>query len=94
MSCEGNDHYRKCDLTLNRYDFVDGVNNYPRRPHQITFTGVTDSIFTGIRFVQSQMWTMTLIHAANVLLEDIYINSTDHARPVEFAFSSLNVSLI
>lgn len=38
------------------YDFINGTNNYPRRPHQITITGTSDSTFTGIRFVQSQMW--------------------------------------
>lgn len=35
--------------------------------------------------------TMTIIHAANVLLENIYINSTDIEHPVGFDFSSLNV---
>lgn len=38
------------------YDFVNGTNNYPGRPHQITVTGSRDSVFQGIRFVQSQMW--------------------------------------
>lgn len=37
------------------YDFVNGTNNYPGRPHQITITGTKDSIFDSIRFVQSQM---------------------------------------
>lgn len=46
-----------------------------------------------VRFVQSQMWTMTVIHARNVLLENIYVNSTD-VSPVGFEFSSLNVSLL
>lgn len=38
------------------YDFVNGTNNYPGRPHQITITGTSDSVFEGLRFVQSQMW--------------------------------------
>lgn len=38
------------------YDFVNGTNNYPGRPHQITITGTRDSVFRGLRFVQSQMW--------------------------------------
>lgn len=38
------------------YDFVNGTNNYPGRPHQLTITGARDSVFEGIRFVQSQMW--------------------------------------
>lgn len=36
------------------------------------------------------MWTMTIIHAQHILLEDIYINSTDTKRGVGFEFSSLN----
>lgn len=35
---------------------------------------------------------MTIIHSENVLLEDIYINSTDTKQAVGFDFSSLNVS--
>ncbi|KAK3676759.1 hypothetical protein LTR78_003536 [Recurvomyces mirabilis] len=72
------------------YDFINGTNNYPGRPHQITITGTDDSVFEGIRFVQSQMWTMTIIHSNNVLMENIYVNSTDLEHPVGFEFSSLN----
>lgn len=35
------------------------------------------------------MWTLTVIHSENVLLEDIYVNSTGN-EPVGFDFSSLN----
>jgi len=38
------------------YDFVNGKSNYPRRPHAITISKATDSVFEGLRFVQSQMW--------------------------------------
>lgn len=38
------------------YDFINGTNNYPGRPHQITITGTQDSVFQRLRFVQSQMW--------------------------------------
>jgi galacturan 1,4-alpha-galacturonidase len=76
------------------YDFINGTNNYPGRPHQITITGTSNSIFEGIRFVQSQMWTMTVIHSENILLQDIYINSTDTEHPVGFDFSSLNVNAV
>ncbi|OTA98664.1 glycoside hydrolase family 28 protein [Hypoxylon sp. CI-4A] len=72
------------------YDFVNGTNNYPGRPHSITITNTTNSVFQGIRFVQSQMWTMTIIHSENILLEDIYVNSTDVNQQVGFGFSSLN----
>lgn len=37
------------------YDWVDGVNNYPGRPHGITIFA-ENSIIRGLRFVQSQMW--------------------------------------
>lgn len=37
--------------------------------------------------------TMTIIHAENVLLENIYVNSTDLEHPVDFDFSSLNVRI-
>lgn len=59
------------------YDFVGDTSNYPRRPHQITWNGLTNSVIEGVRFVQSQMWTMTLINSENVLLQDIYVNSTN-----------------
>ncbi|KAF4308536.1 Glycoside hydrolase family 28 [Botryosphaeria dothidea] len=72
------------------YDFVNGTNNYPGRPHSITITGTKDSVFEGTRFVQSQMWTMTIIHSENILLEDMYVNSTDTKQAVGFDFSSLN----
>lgn len=35
---------------------------------------------------------MTVIHAKNVLLENIYVNNTDENHAVGFDFSSLNVS--
>ncbi|KAH8810842.1 glycoside hydrolase family 28 protein [Xylogone sp. PMI_703] len=62
------------------YDFVKGASNYPNRPHALTIWKTTNSLFEGLRFVQSQMWTMTVIHSKHVLLQDIYVNSTslDH----------------
>lgn len=36
--------------------------------------------------------TITVIHSENILLEDIYVNSTDTKQEVGFEFSSLNVS--
>lgn len=58
------------------YEFVNGASNYPRRPHQLTITGTTNSIFEGLNFLRSQMWTMTVTHSSNVLLQDIYVNNT------------------
>lgn len=37
---------------------------------------------------------MSIIHAENLLFENIYVNSTDAGQTVGFDFSSLNVSLI
>ncbi|KAK7723294.1 hypothetical protein SLS57_004488 [Botryosphaeria dothidea] len=58
------------------YDYAGSVSNYPRRPHQITIWETYDSVFEGLRFVQSQMWTMTVKNSKNVLLQDIYVNNT------------------
>ena len=38
------------------YDFVKGASNYPHRPQALTIWNTHDSVFTGLRFVQSQMW--------------------------------------
>ncbi|TGO61487.1 hypothetical protein BCON_0027g00260 [Botryotinia convoluta] len=38
------------------YDFVKGISNYPNRPHALTIWNATNSVFKGLRFVQSQMW--------------------------------------
>jgi hypothetical protein len=35
---------------------------------------------------------MSIIHAENLLFENIYVNSTDAGQVVGFDFSSLNVS--
>lgn len=69
---------------------TDPNRSLPGRPHQITFEGLTNSVVEKVRFVQSQMWTMTIIHSENLLLEDIYVNSTDVKQDVGFDFSSLN----
>jgi hypothetical protein len=38
------------------YDRFGHISNYDRRPHQITIWETYDSVFEGLRFVQSQMW--------------------------------------
>lgn len=60
------------------YDFVKGQSNYPNRPHAIVITA-TDSYFHGLRWVQPQMWTVTIVSSERVVLEDIYVNSTSHS---------------
>ena len=70
------------------YSYINGVSNYPGRPMAITIWETTNSVFEGIRFVQSQFWygsrpfsaeplsnkyrTMAIIHSDNVVLQDIY----------------------
>ncbi|KAH2841251.1 hypothetical protein KXW08_008316 [Aspergillus fumigatus] len=41
------------------YDFVKSVSNYPRRPHALTVARASNSVFQGLRFLQSQMCTTT-----------------------------------
>jgi galacturan 1,4-alpha-galacturonidase len=62
------------------YDLVQGTSNYPRRPMGLTIYQTSDSVFQRLNFVQSQMWTMTIMHSHNVLLSDITVNSTSHSR--------------
>ena len=38
------------------YERFGRISNYPRRPHQLTISDTEDSVFEGLRFVQSQMW--------------------------------------
>ena len=59
-----------------RYDLTKGVSNLPGRPISLVIANTTSSHFTGLRFVQSQFWTMALTHTQDVLLDNIYVNST------------------
>ncbi|KAH7136904.1 galacturan 1,4-alpha-galacturonidase B [Dactylonectria estremocensis] len=52
------------------------TSNYPGRPHAITFNGLTNSVVRGLRFLRSQMWTMSIIHSHYVDFSDIFINNT------------------
>ncbi|KAF1850260.1 glycoside hydrolase family 28 protein [Cucurbitaria berberidis CBS 394.84] len=52
------------------------TSNYPGRPHQITFNGLTNSVVKGLNFLRSQMWTMSIIHSHNSVWEDIFVNNT------------------
>ncbi|KAG6822050.1 hypothetical protein H0H92_015521, partial [Tricholoma furcatifolium] len=59
-----------------RYDYANGVSNLAGRPISLMITNTTNSIFTGLRFIQSQFWTMAIINSEDVLLDSIYVNST------------------
>ncbi|KAI0176467.1 galacturan 1,4-alpha-galacturonidase B [Hypoxylon sp. FL1284] len=54
----------------------ENTSNYPGRPHAITFNGLRNSVISGINFLRSQMWTMTLIHSDHVVLDSIFVNNT------------------
>ncbi|GAQ05909.1 alpha-L-rhamnosidase rgxB [Aspergillus lentulus] len=58
------------------YDYVKSVSNYPRRPHALTVARASNSVFQGLRFLQSQMWTLSVIHSNHILFDSIYVNST------------------
>lgn len=51
-------------------------SNYPGRPHQITFNGLSNSVVRGLNFLRSQMWTMSIIHSSHSIWEDIFVNNT------------------
>ncbi|KAB5593448.1 hypothetical protein CTheo_3082 [Ceratobasidium theobromae] len=57
------------------YDYTKGVSNLAGKPHSLTIWKAKNSVFEGLRFVQSQMWTMTVAYSEDVLLEDIYVSS-------------------
>ena len=52
------------------------MSNVAGRPINFVIRDTTNSVFEGIRFVQSQFWTMAIHTAENLLLENLYINST------------------
>lgn len=52
------------------------TSNYPGRPHQITFNGLTNSVVKGLRFLRSQMWTMSIIYSYDSIWQDIFVNNT------------------
>ena len=60
------------------YHFFNGTGNLHGRPHAITITNTINSVIEGLRFINSQMWTMTIIRSERVLAQDIYVNNTAH----------------
>ncbi|KAH8197763.1 hypothetical protein TruAng_008052 [Truncatella angustata] len=64
------------------YNLVKGISNYPNRPMGLTIWGAKDSVFSGLTFLQSQMWTMAIIHSENILLENFNVSSrTNNGYP-------------
>ncbi|KAJ4393820.1 hypothetical protein N0V93_003035 [Gnomoniopsis smithogilvyi] len=70
------------------------TSNYPGRPHAITFNGLTNSLVTGVNFLRSQMWTMSIIYSQNVTLENIFVNNsgsnTDGADTIRSSYINFN----
>ncbi|KAH0599022.1 hypothetical protein MHUMG1_03136 [Metarhizium humberi] len=62
------------------YNWAVSEGNLPHRPININFKGLSNSVIRGLRFVQSQMWTMAISHSRNLELSDIYVNSTSNSR--------------
>lgn len=58
------------------YDFAKGVSNIHGRPHALLITNTKNAVIEGLRFIKSQMWTMTIARSEKVLLQDIFIDST------------------
>ncbi|KAI1390427.1 galacturan 1,4-alpha-galacturonidase B [Hypoxylon trugodes] len=54
----------------------ENTSNYPGRPHAITFNGLRNSVVKGLRFLRSQMWTMSIIYSDHVVLDSIFVNNT------------------
>lgn len=53
------------------YDFVKGISNYPNRPHALTIWNATNSVFKGLRFVQSQMWYVLFQSSGFMVFKDL-----------------------
>ncbi|KAF5378926.1 hypothetical protein D9757_008741 [Collybiopsis confluens] len=61
------------------YILANGVSNFPGRPINLVIANSTNSTYSGIRFVQSQYWTMVVKNSQDILLENIYVNSTSNS---------------
>ncbi|EXF82577.1 polygalacturonase, partial [Colletotrichum fioriniae PJ7] len=60
------------------YNQFQGQSNYPDRPHGLAIWKASSMTRSNVRMVQSQMWTMAIMHSQNVLFDGVYINSTSN----------------
>ncbi|OAG06774.1 exo-polygalacturonase [Paraphaeosphaeria sporulosa] len=58
------------------YVFNNGTSNLQGRPHAISIYNTTNSLVEGLRFIQSQMWTSTVMRSERVELSNIYVNNS------------------
>ncbi|KAJ5764546.1 hypothetical protein N7533_003227 [Penicillium manginii] len=66
----------------------ENTSNYPGRPHALTLSRLTNSAIHGLRFLRSQMWTMSIIHSHNLVLDSIFINNTANTDGADTIYSS------
>ncbi|OAA69913.1 exo-polygalacturonase [Akanthomyces lecanii RCEF 1005] len=62
------------------YDWAKGEGNLPHRPMMINWRNLTNSKVLGLRFVQSQMWTMAVTYSKRLEFTDIYVNNTSTSK--------------
>jgi polygalacturonase len=62
------------------YDWAKSQGNLPRRPMMINWRKMSNSVVRGMRFVQSQMWTMAVTYSKNIEFTDIYVNNTSASK--------------
>jgi len=58
------------------YDLANGTSNMHGRPINLVVRGSENFRMSGMRFVQSQFWSLAVHSSRNLLFEDIYVNST------------------
>lgn len=63
-----------------RYDLANGTSNLAGRPINLMIADTSDSVFDGIRFVQSQFWSTAIMRSKDLLLQNIYVNSTSFSQ--------------
>ncbi|KGQ07538.1 Alpha-L-rhamnosidase rgxB [Beauveria bassiana D1-5] len=62
------------------YDWAKNQGNLSRRPMMINWRRLTNSRIIGMRFVQSQMWTMAVTYSKHLEFTDIYVNNTSSSK--------------
>ena len=66
-------------MEYGRYDLANGTSNMAGRPINLVIRNSTNFTMRGMRFVQSQFWTLAVHTAQDVLLEDITIRSVSNS---------------
>lgn len=62
------------------YDWAKNQGNLPHRPMMINWRKMTNSKVLGMRFVQSQMWTMAVTYSQHLEFTNIYVNNTSASK--------------